>query len=327
MDETMSWIKGNFMFKYVLRRILLLIPVMLIVSFIIFSIINLLPGDAARVAAGDGATQEEIQAIREMMGLDYPFFVRYFEWLTNFILHQHLGYSRMIGWPVLPILLSVLPTTLQIMLIATVVSVMIGVPVGIISAVKRYSIFDNVGMGFAIVGVSMPTFWQALLLHMFILHLIRTNRLSLELFAGRGDSSFFLLISAVMLGISASAIIARMTRSSMLEVIYQDYIRTARAFGRTEGGIILKHAFKNACIPIITSIGLNFSFILAGAVYSEIIFRLNGIGALLVGTIGNRDYVLLMGAVLIICLIFSVANLVIDILYAFIDPRIKTQYK
>jgi len=315
------------MFMYILRRLFLLLPVMLIVSFIVFSIINLMPADAARVAAGYRATQEEILAMREMMGLHYPFFVRYFDWLSDFIFHQHLGYSVMMGIPVMPIILATLPLTLQIALIATFISLIIGIPVGIISAVKRYSIFDNTGMVFAIVGVSMPTFWQALLLHMFILHLIRNDRLPIELFAGRGDSTFFLILSGIMLGLSASAIVARMTRSSMLEVIHQDYITTARAFGHTEGGIISKHALKNTLIPIITIAGLNFSFILAGSIYSEMIFRMNGIGALLVSSIGNRDYTILMGAVLVLCLLFSILNLLIDILYAIIDPRIRTQYK
>jgi len=305
---------------------LLLIPVMIIVSFIIFSILNLMPADAARVAAGYRATQEEIEYIREMMGLNYPFFVRYFNWLYGFVFHQHLGYSLMMGWPVYPIVMSAMPTTLTIAVIATVVSVIIGIPVGVISAVKRYSIFDNAGMVFSIIGISMPTFWQAMLLHLLVQHLIRLGVLPLELLIV-GNNNFFTILAGIILGVSTSAIVARMTRSSMLEVIYKDHIRTARAFGRTENDIMIKHALKNALIPIITIVGLNFGALLAGSIYSEVVFRLNGIGSLLVWAIGSRDYPVLMGAVLVICLLFSVLNLFIDILYTFIDPRVKTQYK
>ena len=314
------------MLKYVLRRVLLLIPVMLSVSFIVFSIINLMPADAARVIAGDGATQEEILAIREAMGLHYPFLVRYFWWLRDFVFYQDLGYSLMMGWPVMSIVLSTLPVTVEIALIATTISLLVGIPVGIISAVKRNSIFDFIGMFFAIFGVSMPTFWQAQLSYFIILHLIRVDILSLDLFAAANNRTF-LLIVAVILGLSTSASIARMTRSSMLEVIHQDYIKMARAFGRTEARIILKHAFKNALLPIITVVGLNFTVLLAGSIYSEMIFRLNGIGVLLLRSIGNRDYTLLMGAILVLCLLFCLINLLIDLLYAIIDPRIRRQYK
>ena len=315
------------MIKYILRRVLLLIPVMLIISFFAFSLINLMPADAARIAAGENAPRELIDAIREMMGLNYPFFVRYFRWLRDFILYQHLGYSLMSGWPVMTIVLAALPITFRIVFIATLVSVVIGIPIGIISAVKRYSIFDNIGMAFSIIGISIPAFWQALLLHMFILYLVRIGSLPHEVFAGRGDANFFSLLAALILGISTSAIVARFTRSSMLEVIHQNYIKTARAFGKTEIRIVSKHAFKNVLIPIITVVGLNFSVLLAGAIYSEIVFRLDGIGVLLVNAVRSRDYPLLMGAIVLVCLFFSVLNLLIDILYSFIDPRIRSQYK
>jgi len=172
----------------------------------------------------------------------------------------------------------------------------------------------------------MPSFWQAMLLNLLIIHLVRNGFLSIEIFIG-GNNPFFLVLSAVILGLSFTAIIARMTRSSILEEIYQDYIRTPRAFGQTERVVILKHALKNALIPIITTMGLNFGLLLVGSIYFEIVFRLNGTGLLLLSAIRSRDYPILMGIIMMYGLIFSILNLIIDLLYAYIDPRIRTQYK
>jgi len=289
-----------------------------------------MPSDAAIIAAGEHAIPEVIEYHREAMGLNYSFFERYFRWLSNFIFNQHLGYSLMGGFPILPVVLIALSTTLRLLLVATLVSLIIGVPVGIISAIKQYSLFDRVGMVFAIFGASMPTFWQALLLHLLLFTLVRFGLLPFELltFIGRNNQTqFFQIICGVVLGLSSTAIVARMTRSSMLEEIHKDYIRTSRAFGQTERIIFSKHALKNALIPIITVVGLNFSYLLAGSISFEIVFRLNGIGSLLLRAIDFRDYPVLMGTILILCLIFSILNLLIDLLYALIDPRLRTQYK
>ena len=314
------------MLKYILRRLLLVIPVMLFVSFVVFSILDFLPSDAARIAAGEHAISEVIEYYEEVMGLNDPFFERYFRWLSNFILNQHLGYSIMGGFPIMPVVLMSLSTTLRIMLIATLVSFIIGVPVGIISAVKQNSLFDRVGMVFAIIGASMPSFWQALLLHILIVALVRLDLLSWEVLRLR-NNPLFLVTGAIILGLSSTAIVARMTRSSILEEVYQDYIRTSRAFGQTERRIVLKHALKNALIPIITLVGLNFGYLLLGSISFEIVFRLSGAGTLLLGAIASRDYPLLMGIILMFSLIFSILNLLVDLLYAVVDPRIRTHYE
>ena len=314
------------MIKYTLRRVLLVIPVMLILSFLVFSMFNFLPSNAAVIAAGEHAIPEVIEYYRDLMGLNYSFFERYFRWLSNFIFNQHLGYSLMGRFPIFPVVLMALSTSFRIVFIAMPISLIIGIPVGIVSAVKQYSFFDRVGMVLTVIMASMPSFWQAMLLNLLIIHLVRNGFLSIEIFIG-GNNPFFLVLSAVILGLSFTAIIARMTRSSILEEIYQDYIRTPRAFGQTERVVILKHALKNALIPIITTMGLNFGLLLVGSIYFEIVFRLNGTGLLLLSAIRSRDYPILMGIIMMYGLIFSILNLIIDLLYAYIDPRIRTQYK
>ena len=310
------------MLKYILRRLLLLIPVMLGVSFIIFSMMHFTPGCPARIQLGEQAEPAAIEALREEMGLNDPFLVQYGRWLYDLVINQDLGTSVRTRRNVADEITARFPATLQLASAGVFVAVAVGIPVGIISATKQYSIFDNVSMFFALLGVSMPNFWQGMLL-------ILVFAVGLEWFptGGLNDGLSSLVLPAVTLGTGGAAMVARMTRSSMLEVIRQDYIKTARAKGQTESVITMRHALKNALIPIVTVVGLQFGALLGGAVLTESIFNIPGVGRLMVDSISARDFAVVQGGVLFIALMFSIVNLAVDILYAFVDPRIKSQYK
>ena len=309
------------MHKFILRRLLLLIPVMLGVSLIIFSMVHFTPGCPVRIAMGEAAPAEAVEAERNRLGLNDPFPIQYGRWLTNLVVNQDIGTSMRTNRGVADEIMDRFPATLQLAGAAVVVSVLIGVPIGIVSATKQYSLFDNASMFFALLGVSMPVFWQGMLL--IILFAVNLRWLP----SGGLNGLNYLILPAFTLGTSSAAMIARMTRSSMLEVIRQDYIKTARAKGQTERVITNKHALKNALIPIITVVGLQFGGLLGGAVITESIFSIPGVGRLMVDAIGARDFPVVQGGVLFIALMFSVVNLVVDILYSFADPRIKSQYR
>jgi len=292
------------------------------VSIIIISMLHIAPGDpAVLIAGGEQASPEHVEEIRELMGFNDPFLVQYGRWLWNLVIHQDLGTSFVRPVTVMEEILVRFPTTFQLTVSAVLVSTAIGVPIGIISATKQYSLFDNVSMFIALLGVSIPGFWQGLL--MILLFSVHLNWLP---FGGLDGLRYFIL-PATTLGTGAAAMVARMTRSSMLEVIGQDYIRTARAKGQTERIIINKHALKNALIPIITVIGLQFGFLLGGAVIAESVFTIPGIGRLMLDAISQRDFSVVQGSAIFVALTFSIVNLLVDILYAFVDPRIKSQYR
>lgn len=311
---------GNCMHRYILRRLLLLIPVMLGVSFVVFTIMYFTPGDPAQVMLGERAPKEEVEALREQMGLNDPFHEQYFNFVKN-ALKGDLGRSLVTKQPVTSELMGRFPATLQLAAAAVLIAVLIGIPIGIISATKQYSVFDMVSMVFALIGVSMPNFWQGLMM-------ILLFSVTLGMLPSGGYGTFrHLILPALTIGTSSAAIITRMTRSSMLEVVRQDYIRTARAKGLKESVVINRHALKNALIPIVTVIGLQFGYLLGGAVLTESIFSWPGVGRLMVDAIRQKDYFVVQGGVLLIALAFSLVNLTVDILYAFLDPRIKAQYK
>jgi peptide/nickel transport system permease protein len=308
------------MLRYILRRVLLLIPVMLGVSFIVFTIMFFTPGDPARIMLGERAPAAEVAALRTQMGLDDPFIVRFFSFVGN-ALQGDFGRSLLTRRPVAEELFARFPNTLQLATAAVVIAVAIGIPVGIISAIKQYSAFDGIAMTVALAGVSMPNFWQGLM--MIILFSVYLGWLP-----SSGIGTFnHLIMPALTLGTSSTALITRMTRSSMLEVIRQDYIRTARSKGLDERVVITRHALKNALIPVITVVGLQFGFLLGGAVLTETVFAWPGVGRLMVDAIRQKDFPMVQAGVLILALAFSLVNLMVDILYAFIDPRIKAQYK
>lgn len=299
----------------------MLIPVMLGVSFIVFTMMYFTEGDPAKIMLGEQAAEKDIIALRQELGLDDPFLIQYGRYVKNAVIHQDLGRSYLTGRPVINEITARFPNTLKLAGLGVLIAVAIGVPVGIISATRQYSIFDNVAMMIALIGVSMPNFWQGILL--ILLFSIR-----LEWLPSSGFSTWkHMILPAITLGTSSAAIITRMTRSSMLEVIRQDYIRTARAKGLKESAVINHHALKNALIPVITVIGLQFGFLLGGAVLTETVFSISGLGRLMVEAIQRRDYMVVQGSVLFIAITFSVVNLGVDILYAYVDPRIKSQYK
>jgi peptide/nickel transport system permease protein len=307
------------MFRYILRRLLMLFPVMIGVIFLVFFIINLTPGDVASMILGDGATEQRIADLREQMGLDDPLVVQYGRYMAD-LLTGNLGESYSTGRSVAREIGQRFPNTLKLTISAIFLSVIISIPIGVISATRQYSIFDNVGMIIALVGISMPSFWTGLILIIiFSLHL--------GWFPSGGLSGLrSLVLPAFTLAIASTASITRTTRSSMLEVIRQDYVNTARAKGVNRRTVINKHALRNALIPAVTVIGLEFGVLLGGAVLTETVFSWPGIGRLMVDSIQRKDTPMVLGCVIVFSLSFSIVNLFIDILYAFIDPRIKSNY-
>jgi peptide/nickel transport system permease protein len=298
----------------------MLIPVMLGVSFIVFTIMYFTPGDPAKIILGERAPAAEVAALRTQMGLDAPFLVQFFNFIKNAV-QGDFGRSLVTKRPVAEELFARFPATIQLAGSAVLIAVAIGIPVGIISAIKQYSVFDGVAMTLALVGVSMPNFWQGLM--MIILFSVYLRWLP-----SSGYGTFrHLLMPAITLGTSSAALITRMTRSSMLEVVRQDYIRTARAKGLDESVVINRHALKNALIPVVTVIGLQFGYLLGGAVLTETVFSWPGVGRMMVDAIRQKDFPVVQAGVLLLALSFSLVNLLVDILYAYIDPRIKAQYK
>ena len=308
------------MHKYVLKRILLLIPVLLGVSLLVFAIMSLTPGDPAQLILGENAPKEAVLKLREEMGLNDPFFMQYFRFVKNAIMGD-FGRSYTTGREVFGEIFARFPNTLILAVIGIIISVCIGIPIGIISATRQYSFLDSFSMVIALLGVSMPVFWLGLML-------ILTFSVKLGwLPSGGFDGLKSISLPAVTLGVGSAAIITRMTRSSMLEVIRQDYIRTARAKGVAEKVVINKHALKNALIPIITVVGLQFGHLLGGAVLTESVYSWPGVGRLMVDAIRQKDTPTVLAAVVFLAAAFSVVNLLVDILYAYVDPRIKSQYK
>lgn len=308
------------MLKYIVKRLVLLIPVLIGVVTIVFILNQLMPGDPARMLAGEGASEEAVEQLREEMGLNRPLLVQYFDYLFGIFTQGDLGTSYKTGEPVLKEVLDRMPTTLVLAGISTLIAVGIGIPLGIAAATWQNSVIDYLSSCLSFIGVSMPNFWQGLM-----------NILLFSVYLGWLPSSGFYgpeywVLPCLTVGTSTMATITRTTRSSMLEVIRQDYIRTARAKGLSEYNVIVKHALSNALIPIVTIVGLEFGSLLGGAVLTETVFAIPGIGKYMVDAITNRNYPVIMGGVVILAFIFSVCNLVIDVLYAYIDPRMKSQY-
>lgn len=305
--------------RYIFKRNVMLVPVLLGVTFLVYLIISLTPGDVAAMMLGQGATQESVAALRHDMGLNDPIIVQYGRYLGR-LLHGDMGLSYATQKPVIEEILSRFPNTLALAFCSILVSIAISIPVGVISAVKQYSLVDNLGMVLALIGISMPSFWLGLIL-------IIVFALGLGWFpSGGADHLRSIVLPALTLGVASTASIARTTRSSMLEVIRQDYIRTAKAKGLGNVSVILKHALRNALIPTLTVIGLEFGELLGGAILTETVFSWPGIGRLMVESIQRKDTPMVLGCIIVFSIAFSVVNLLIDILYAFVDPRIKTSY-
>lgn len=299
----------------------MLIPVIIGVSFLVFFIMSLAPGDPARTILGENAPIEAVEALREELGLNDPLLTRYANYMLD-LLHGDLGESYKSGRPVFGEIVARFPATLKLAFWGMVFAVALSIPIGIISATRQYSITDSVSMIFALLGVATPNFWLGLMLIIaFSLHLGWFP-------SGGADSGWrSLVLPVITLGTGCMANITRTTRSSMLEVIRQDYIRTAKAKGVPKNKVINKHALKNALIPVVTVIGLQFGSLLGGAVLTETVFSWPGVGTLLVNSIKAKDTPAVLGCVIVFSICFSIVNLCVDLLYAYIDPRIKSKYK
>ena len=308
------------MYKYVLKRLLMLIPVIIGVSFLVFFIMSLSPGDPARTILGETAPIEAVEALREELGLNDPVLKGYADYMGG-LLHGDMGTSYKSNRPVFDEIMGRFPATLKLSLWGMLFAVALSIPIGIISATKQYSLVDGVSMVGALLGVATPNFWLGLIL-------IIVFSLNLKWFPSGGmDGWKTYIMPVITLGTGCMASITRTTRSSMLEVIRQDYIRTARAKGVKQRVVITRHALRNALIPVITVIGLQFGYLLGGAVLTETVFSWPGVGTYLVNSIKAKDTPSVMGCVIVFSIAFSIVNLLVDLLYAFVDPRIKSKYK
>ncbi|MDD2206065.1 MAG: ABC transporter permease [Aminobacterium sp.] len=301
--------------RFVARRLIMLIPVLFGVSIIAFMILHLAPGDPAEMLAGVEASQQEIELIRERFGLNQPLHIQYFRFLRGVVTGDML--SLKYEQPVYKIIGPRLKNTLILSVAAMAISIILGVIAGVLAAVYRYSWLDYLATVLALLGISMPVFWWGLLMIL----VFAVNLMWLP--SGGMGGIRNLVLPAIVLGTASMGIITRMTRSSMLDVLRQDYITTARAKGLLEKIVIVRHALRNAMIPTITVIGLQFGGHLAGAVLTESVFSWPGVGRLLVGSILARDYPVVQTTLLIVAAIFVFANLMVDILYAYLDPRIR----
>jgi len=303
-------------FRYILAKLILTIPLLLGVTFAIFVIGQLTPGDPVLIMLGERAQPEEAARLRTSLGLDLPWYLQYFQFVGH-LLQGDLGISYRSKLPVTGEVMSRLPATVELASAALVFAVTLGMSMGIVSAVKRNTIVDRIAILIAMLGSSMPVFWSGLLL--IVLFAVTLGWLPAS---GRGTPAH-LIMPAIALGASGAALIARITRSSMLESLSQDYVRTARAKGLAENAVVIGHALRNALIPVATVVGLQIGALLAGAVLTETVFSWPGIGFLTVQAIGQRDFPVLRATVLLVATIFTLINLGLDILFVQLDPRIK----
>ncbi len=314
------------------------------VSIVVFFMVRAIPGDPAQIMLGQQATQEQVQQVREKMGLDKPVFVQYGLFLKN-ALRGDLGDSTVTGRPVTTELLTRLPATFELTAFAMLIAILVGVPVGVISAVRQYSLLDKTTSVLALTGISMPIFWLAMILVVIfgvnlqilpfpgrlgpttaissITGLVLVDSLLTLNFAGFWDGLLHLIMPALALGTIPMAVIMRMTRSSMLEVMNEDYVRTARAKGVVPWRVVFKHALRNAMLPTITVIGLQAGLLMGGAIITETIFSWPGIGLYAYQSVGSRDFPSIQGVVLYGALLFVLINLLVDVLYAVLDPRVR----
>jgi peptide/nickel transport system permease protein len=303
------------MLRYIQQRLVAAVITLFGVTIIVFLMIHLLPGDPARVIAGLLATEEDVARLRVQLGLNQPMIVQYGSFLGN-LLHGNLGISARTSQPVLDEVLARLPATLQLALLSTAIASFFGIIGGVIAATHHNSIIDYLTSALTLFGSSMPAYWLGLML----IILFAVNLQMLPAAGNEGPASF--ILPSLTLAAFSIALITRMTRSSMLEVLHQDYVRTARAKGMGDRRVLFHHALKNALIPVITVIGLQFGTLLGGAVLTESVFGWPGVGQLLLNSISARDYPTVQGVVLVFSAMFILLNLVVDMLYAYLDPRI-----
>lgn len=306
--------------QFILKRLLMLIPVLFGVSLIVFSIMHLTPGDPALLMLGEHAPPEQLANLREQLGLNDPVPVQYVRWVSRAV-QLDLGRSLRSNKPVIEEIFERLPATAELALLAVLLAAAIGIPAGVISAVRPNSWLDNSLTVGALAGVSMPVFWQGLML--IIIFSVSLDWLPAS---GRLGGWQYLVLPVITLGTSAAASITRMTRATMLETIQQDYVRTARAKGLSDRRTIYRHALRNALIPVVTIIGLELGGLMAGAVITETIFAWPGIGTLAVDAIRSRNFPVVQGVVMTFAISYVLINLIVDLLYAFLDPRLRVRY-
>ncbi|WP_137177894.1 ABC transporter permease [Roseomonas sp. AR75] len=312
------------MFAYIVRRTLATIPVMAVVALFVFSLLYIAPGDPAAVIAGDQATPQDVERIRESLGLDRPYLVRFSAWLWD-ILRGDLGVSIFTNLPVSTMIQQRIEPTLSLMIVTLILAISIAVPMGVVAAWKQGTMIDRAVMAFAVLGFSVPVFVVGYLLAYYF-------ALEWDLLPVQGYTPFSqgfwpwlenLILPAIALGSVYIALIARITRATMLEVLQQDYIRTARAKGVGQRSILFLHALKNAAVPIVTVIGIGIALLIGGAVVTESVFAIPGLGRLTVDAILRRDYPVIQGVVLLFSFVYVLVNLAIDLAYTLFDPRIR----
>ncbi len=301
------------MAKHIAKRIMISIPVLLGMVLVVFFMLNVVPGDPVTVMMREHVKEDLIEGLRKSMHLDDPFFVRYFRYVWN-MLHGDLGISWKLNRPVTGLIATAFPYTLKLAVASSLFSWIMGIPVGIISAVRKNSLVDHMSMGLSLFGVSMPVFWVALILQ---------NAFKNVLPISGADSWQCYILPTIVLGWSSAGRIARLTRSNLLDVLRSDYIRTARSKGLSPLKVITRHALKNALIPVITVMAIQISSLLSGAAITESVFAMPGVGSLAVSAIKNRDMPLLQGTVIFTAVLIIGGNLVADVLYSLIDPRIR----
>ena len=309
------------MLKYIIRRIIAMIPVVIGITFLVFMIMQLAPGDRVQMILGDNASPEAVEAMRDEMGLNDNVLVQYGRYLVNLV-QGDMGTSYVNKRPVADEVFSRVPATFKLAAVAAVVSIVIAIPLGILAAIKQNTLFDHSSMVVSLIGISMPAFWLALML--MLLFSLKLGWLPAQ---GAKDGWKSYVLPSIAIGFMQMAAIARTTRSSMLETIRQDYIRTARSKGITEREVIFHHSFRNALIPTVTIVGVQLGGLLGGAVLTETVFAWPGLGRLVVQAVNGRDVPVVLGCIVVLSVGFSIVNLVVDLLYGFIDPRVRSMYQ
>lgn len=312
------------MVHYIIRRLLLMIIILFLVSIIVFALVNILPGDPAVLLLGQEATPQALAALRDQLGLNDPLYIQYIHWIIN-VLHGNLGYSLSDHTPVLNILLQKIPVTLELTIISFIIALLIAIPLGILSATRKGSIWDYISTFGTLSGISIPSFWLGILLIYFFSVKLGWFPPSgyVSPFRHFGQSIFLMILPAFSLGITLSAELTRMLRSSLLEVLQADFIRTGYAKGLLKYAVVFKHALKNALIPVLTVSGLQLATFFGGAVITETIFAIPGIGQLIINAILSRDFPVVQGTVLFMAFAVICINFLVDITYSLLDPRIK----
>lgn len=309
------------MSKYIIKRLLYMIPVLLGVAFLVFAILSLTPGDPGTIILGITAKPESIASLNHEFGYDQPFLIRFFNYIGGIVFHFDLGTSYQTRQPVVNDIIARFPNTLLLAILSMAVSSIIGISLGIFSAVRQYSVVDHICVVVALVFASIPGFWLGLMLLLLF-------SLKLGWLPSFGASSLkHFILPTLTVSLTSAAGLLRLTRSAMLETIRQEYIRTAKAKGASSRRIIWKHALRNALLPVVTTLGTSFGASLGGAIIAETVFAMPGMGTLITTAIRQKDIPVVMGATLFLAVLFSLVILIVDILYAFIDPRIKAKYQ